>query len=114
MPFSASKFSQWQRIQRVMRIPFLQINKYLKILNLSFFCVYFFLGFMASIQRNPQISQYASQQSGPSMSPHPSPGGQMHSGIGSFPQSNSSGTYGTQISQYGSQGKIINTLVALF
>ncbi|XP_060097228.1 AT-rich interactive domain-containing protein 1B isoform X5 [Heteronotia binoei] len=61
-------------------------------------------GFMASIQRNPQLSQYASQQSGPSMSPHPSPGGQMHSGIGSFPQSNSSGTYGTQINQYGPQG----------
>lgn len=63
---------------------------------------------MTSIQRNPQLSQYASQQTGPSMSPHPSPGGQMHSGIGSFPQSNSSGTYGTQMSQYGPQGKIIN------
>ncbi|KAM3853340.1 AT-rich interactive domain-containing protein 1B isoform 3-T3 [Vipera latastei] len=61
-------------------------------------------GFMTSIQRNPQLSQYASQQTGPSMSPHPSPGGQMHSGIGSFPQSNSSGTYGTQMSQYGPQG----------
>ncbi|XP_070589875.1 AT-rich interactive domain-containing protein 1B isoform X4 [Erythrolamprus reginae] len=61
-------------------------------------------GFMTSIQRNPQLSQYASQQTGPSMSPHPSPGGQMHSGIGSFPQSNSSGTYGIQMSQYGPQG----------
>ncbi|XP_026531074.1 AT-rich interactive domain-containing protein 1B isoform X4 [Notechis scutatus] len=61
-------------------------------------------GFMTSIQRNPQLSQYASQQTGPSMSPHPSPGGQMHSGIGSFPQSNSSGAYGTQMSQYGPQG----------
>ncbi|XP_025025480.1 AT-rich interactive domain-containing protein 1B [Python bivittatus] len=61
-------------------------------------------GFMTGIQRNPQLSQYAPQQTGPSMSPHPSPGGQMHSGIGSFPQSNSSGTYGTQMSQYGPQG----------
>lgn len=64
---------------------------------------------MTGIQRNPQLSQYAPQQTGPSMSPHPSPGGQMHSGIGSFPQSNSSGTYGTQMSQYGPQGKLINT-----
>uniref|UniRef100_A0A8C3SCY4 ARID domain-containing protein n=1 Tax=Chelydra serpentina TaxID=8475 RepID=A0A8C3SCY4_CHESE len=56
------------------------------------------------IQRNPQISQYGPQQTGPSMSPHPSPGGQMHPGIGSFQQSNSSGTYGPQMSQYGPQG----------
>lgn len=39
------------------------------------------------------------------MSPHPSPGGQMHPGIGSFQQSNSSGAYGPQMSQYGPQGK---------
>ncbi|KAL0622639.1 hypothetical protein AAY473_006227 [Plecturocebus cupreus] len=39
------------------------------------------------------------------MSPHPSPGGQMHAGISSFQQSNSSGTYGPQMSQYGPQGK---------
>ncbi|XP_061480196.1 AT-rich interactive domain-containing protein 1B isoform X11 [Rhineura floridana] len=61
-------------------------------------------GFLAGIQRNPQLSQYTPQQTGPSMSPHPSPGGQMHSGLGNFPQSNSSGTYGTQMSQYGPQG----------
>ncbi|XP_044278152.1 AT-rich interactive domain-containing protein 1B isoform X6 [Varanus komodoensis] len=61
-------------------------------------------GFISGMQRNPQLSQYAPQQTGPSMSPHPSPGGQMHSGIGSFPQSNSTSTYGTQMSQYGSQG----------
>ncbi|XP_014425012.2 AT-rich interactive domain-containing protein 1B isoform X15 [Pelodiscus sinensis] len=61
-------------------------------------------GFMAGIQRNPQISQYGPQQTGPSMSPHPSPGGQIHPGIGSFQQSNSSGTYGPQMSQYGPQG----------
>lgn len=39
------------------------------------------------------------------MSPHPSPGGQVHPGISSFQQSNSSGTYGPQMSQYGPQGK---------
>lgn len=59
---------------------------------------------MAGTQRNPQMSQYGPQQTGPSMSPHPSPGGQMHPGIGSFQQSNSSGTYGPQMSQYGPQG----------
>uniref|UniRef100_A0A663EJT9 AT-rich interaction domain 1B n=1 Tax=Aquila chrysaetos chrysaetos TaxID=223781 RepID=A0A663EJT9_AQUCH len=56
------------------------------------------------IQRNPQMSQYGPQQTGPSMSPHPSPGGQVHPGISSFQQSNSSGTYGPQMSQYGPQG----------
>nr|XP_013814446.1 PREDICTED: AT-rich interactive domain-containing protein 1B isoform X4 [Apteryx mantelli mantelli] len=61
-------------------------------------------GFMAGIQRNPQMSQYGPQQTGPSMSPHPSPGGQVHPGIGSFQQSNSGGTYGPQMSQYGPQG----------
>ncbi|XP_026700308.1 AT-rich interactive domain-containing protein 1B isoform X4 [Athene cunicularia] len=61
-------------------------------------------GFMAGIQRTPQMSQYGPQQTGPSMSPHPSPGGQVHPGIGSFQQSNSSGTYGPQMSQYGPQG----------
>lgn len=38
------------------------------------------------------------------MSPHPSPGGQMHPGISNFQQGNSSGTYGPQMSQYGPQG----------
>ncbi|XP_069929448.1 AT-rich interactive domain-containing protein 1B isoform X20 [Oryctolagus cuniculus] len=61
-------------------------------------------GFMAGTQRNPQMSQYGPQQTGPSMSPHPSPGGQMHPGISSFQQSNSSGAYGPQMSQYGPQG----------
>ncbi|XP_014806406.1 PREDICTED: AT-rich interactive domain-containing protein 1B isoform X5 [Calidris pugnax] len=61
-------------------------------------------GFMAGMQRNPQMSQYGPQQTGPSMSPHPSPGGQVHPGIGSFQQSNSSGTYGPQMSQYAPQG----------
>uniref|UniRef100_H3AYM4 AT-rich interaction domain 1B n=1 Tax=Latimeria chalumnae TaxID=7897 RepID=H3AYM4_LATCH len=62
-------------------------------------------GYMPGIQRNPQMSQYGPQQTGPSMSPHPSPGGgQMHPGLGGYQQSNSSGTYGPQIGQYGSQG----------
>ncbi|XP_033619194.1 AT-rich interactive domain-containing protein 1B isoform X3 [Fukomys damarensis] len=61
-------------------------------------------GFMAGTQRNPQMSQYGPQQTGPSMSPHPSSGGQMHPGMSSFQQSNSSGTYGPQMSQYGPQG----------
>uniref|UniRef100_A0A2K5ISU8 AT-rich interaction domain 1B n=1 Tax=Colobus angolensis palliatus TaxID=336983 RepID=A0A2K5ISU8_COLAP len=60
-------------------------------------------GFMTGTQRNPQMAQYGPQQTGPSMSPHPSPGGQMHAGISSFQQSNSSGTYGPQMSQYGPQ-----------
>lgn len=63
---------------------------------------------MAGTQRNPQMSQYGPQQTGPSMSPHPSPGGQMHPGISSFQQSNSSGTYGPQMSQYGPQGKKVS------
>lgn len=51
------------------------------------------------------MSQYGPQQTGPSMSPHPSPGGQMHPGMSSFQQSNSSGSYGPQMSQYGPQGE---------
>nr|XP_020012467.1 AT-rich interactive domain-containing protein 1B isoform X3 [Castor canadensis] len=66
-------------------------------------------GFMAGTQRNPQMSQYGTQQTGPSMSPHPSPGGQMHPGMSSFQQSNSSGTYGPQMSQYGPQGNYSRT-----
>ncbi|XP_042638614.1 AT-rich interactive domain-containing protein 1B [Orycteropus afer afer] len=61
-------------------------------------------GYMAGSQRNPQMAQYGPQQTGPSMSPHPSPGGQVHPGITSFQQSNSSGAYGPQMSQYGPQG----------
>ncbi|NXW07290.1 ARI1B protein, partial [Fregetta grallaria] len=66
-------------------------------------------GFMAGIQRNPQMSQYGPQQTGPSMSPHPSPGGQVHPGISSFQQSNSSGTYGPQMSQPPTYSGVPNT-----
>ncbi|KAM5163360.1 AT-rich interactive domain-containing protein 1B isoform 2-T2 [Mantella aurantiaca] len=61
-------------------------------------------GYMPGVQRNHQLPQYGPQQTGPSMSPHPSPGGQIHPGMGSFPQGNSSSTYGPQINQYGPQG----------
>lgn len=59
---------------------------------------------MAGSQRNAPMSQYGPQQAGPSMASHPSPGGQLHPGISGFPQSNSSGTYGPQMGQYGPQG----------
>ncbi|XP_056423051.1 AT-rich interactive domain-containing protein 1B isoform X11 [Hyla sarda] len=61
-------------------------------------------GYMPVVQRNHQLSQYGPQQTGPSMSPHPSPGGQMHTAIGSFPQGNSTANYGAQMNQYGPQG----------
>ncbi|XP_067845206.1 AT-rich interactive domain-containing protein 1B-like isoform X4 [Heptranchias perlo] len=61
-------------------------------------------GFMPGVQRNTQISQYGSQQTGAPMSPHPSPGGQMHPGMGPYQQSNSSSTYGPQSGQYAPQG----------
>ncbi|KAL4624053.1 AT-rich interactive domain-containing protein 1B [Arapaima gigas] len=60
-------------------------------------------GFMPGMQRNPAMpSQFGQQSSGQSMSPHPSPGAQMHHGMGSFPQNSSS--YGPQGGHYGPQG----------
>ncbi|XP_069463834.1 AT-rich interactive domain-containing protein 1B isoform X2 [Ambystoma mexicanum] len=61
-------------------------------------------GFMSSIQRSAHMPQYGPQQTGPSISPHISPGGPMHSGASSFQQSNSGGSYGSQMSQYAPQG----------
>uniref|UniRef100_A0A8C9TWK1 AT-rich interaction domain 1B n=1 Tax=Scleropages formosus TaxID=113540 RepID=A0A8C9TWK1_SCLFO len=62
-------------------------------------------GFMASMQRNPPMpSQFGPQPPGQSMSPHPSPGAQMHHGMGSYPQSSASSSYGPQGVQYGPQG----------
>ncbi|XP_062912086.1 AT-rich interactive domain-containing protein 1B isoform X1 [Mobula hypostoma] len=61
-------------------------------------------GFMSGVQRNAQVSQYGSQQTGPPMSPHPSPVGQMHTGMGSYQQTNSSSTYCPQSGQFGPQG----------
>ncbi|XP_043940201.1 AT-rich interactive domain-containing protein 1A isoform X2 [Protopterus annectens] len=56
------------------------------------------------LQRNPQIVQYGSPQSNSSLSPRQSSGGQMHGGMGPYPQNNSLGSYGPQGSQYGPQG----------
>ncbi|KAM7376544.1 hypothetical protein PAMP_006271 [Pampus punctatissimus] len=61
-------------------------------------------GFMSNMQRNQAGSQFASPQSGPPMSPHPSPGGPLYSGMGPYSQSGSTGPYGPQGSQYGHQG----------
>ncbi|KAF3701377.1 AT-rich interactive domain-containing protein 1B [Channa argus] len=60
-------------------------------------------GFIANMQRNQAGSQFASPQSGPPISPHPSPGG-PYSGMGPYPQSGPTGPYGPQGSQYGHQG----------
>ncbi|XP_022606792.1 AT-rich interactive domain-containing protein 1B-like [Seriola dumerili] len=61
-------------------------------------------GFMSNMQRNQAGSQFASPQSGPSMSPHPSPGGPLYPGMGPYSQSGPTGPYGPQGSQYGHQG----------
>ncbi|XP_068577578.1 AT-rich interactive domain-containing protein 1B isoform X3 [Cebidichthys violaceus] len=61
-------------------------------------------GFMSNMQRNQGSSQFASPQSGPPMSPHPSPGGPLYSVVGPYSQSGPSGPYGPQGSQYGQQG----------
>ncbi|XP_057211198.1 AT-rich interactive domain-containing protein 1A isoform X1 [Triplophysa rosa] len=53
--------------------------------------------------RNPQMP-YGSPQSGSTLSPRQSSGGQMHGGIVSYPQNNSMGNYGPQSGQYGPQG----------
>lgn len=53
--------------------------------------------------RNPQMP-YGSPQPGSTLSPRQSSGGQMHAGMGSFPQNNSMGNYGPQSAQYGQQG----------
>ncbi|CAJ1073859.1 AT-rich interactive domain-containing protein 1B-like isoform X1 [Xyrichtys novacula] len=61
-------------------------------------------GFLSNMQRNQVSSQFASPQSGPPMSPHPSPGGPLYPGMGPYSQSGPSGPYGAQGSQYGHQG----------
>ncbi|KAG1947487.1 AT-rich interactive domain-containing protein 1A [Pimephales promelas] len=53
--------------------------------------------------RNPQMP-YGSPQPGSTLSPRQSSGGQMHSGMGSFPQNNTMANYGPQGAQYGPQG----------
>ncbi|XP_058470891.1 AT-rich interactive domain-containing protein 1B-like isoform X4 [Solea solea] len=61
-------------------------------------------GFMSGMQRNQTASQFASPQSGPSMSPHPSPGAPLYPGMVPYSQSGPTGAYGPQGSQYGPQG----------
>ncbi|XP_047183150.1 AT-rich interactive domain-containing protein 1B-like isoform X2 [Scophthalmus maximus] len=61
-------------------------------------------GFLSNMQRNQAGSQFASPQSGPSMSPHPSPGGPLYPGMVPYSQSGPAGPYGHQGSQYGHQG----------
>uniref|UniRef100_A0A8C6PYV1 AT-rich interaction domain 1B n=1 Tax=Nothobranchius furzeri TaxID=105023 RepID=A0A8C6PYV1_NOTFU len=56
------------------------------------------------MQRNQSGSQFAPPQSGPPMSPHPSPGGPMYPSMGPFSQSGPTGSYGPQGPQYGHQG----------
>ncbi|KAG7465851.1 hypothetical protein MATL_G00158120 [Megalops atlanticus] len=58
-------------------------------------------GFIPSMQRNTPMPQFGPQPSAPSMSPHPSPGSQMHHGMGSYQQGS---TYGPQGGQYGPHG----------
>uniref|UniRef100_A0A8C9XIP4 AT-rich interaction domain 1A n=1 Tax=Sander lucioperca TaxID=283035 RepID=A0A8C9XIP4_SANLU len=55
--------------------------------------------------RNPQMPPYGSPgQPGSALSPRQSSGGQMHAGMGPYPQNNSMGNYGPQGAQYGPQG----------
>lgn len=44
-------------------------------------------------------------QPGSALSPRQSSGGQMHAGMGPYPQNNSMGNYGPQGGQYGPQGE---------
>ncbi|KAM3595043.1 uncharacterized protein V6R79_017505 [Siganus canaliculatus] len=61
-------------------------------------------GFISNMQRNQPGSQFVPPQSGPPMSPHPTPGGPLYPGMGPYSQSGPSGPYGPQGSQYGHQG----------
>uniref|UniRef100_A0A8C6PA10 AT-rich interaction domain 1A n=1 Tax=Nothobranchius furzeri TaxID=105023 RepID=A0A8C6PA10_NOTFU len=54
---------------------------------------------------NPQMPPYGSPgQPGSALSPRQPSGGQMHGGMGSYPQNNTMGNYGPQGGQYGPQG----------
>ncbi|XP_051577873.1 AT-rich interactive domain-containing protein 1A-like isoform X2 [Myxocyprinus asiaticus] len=56
------------------------------------------------MQRNPQMGPYGSPQSGSALSPRPSSGGQVHSGMVPYQQNNTLANYGPQGGQYGPQG----------
>lgn len=63
---------------------------------------------MSNMHRNQAMSQFGPQQPGAPMSPHRSPVGPMHPGMGPYQQggSSTSGPYGHQGSQYGPQGEL--------
>ncbi|XP_028293983.1 AT-rich interactive domain-containing protein 1B isoform X2 [Gouania willdenowi] len=63
-------------------------------------------GFLSNMQRNQTGSQFASPQSGPPVSPHPSPSGPLYPAMQGHPYSHSSslGPYGSQGPQFGHQG----------
>ncbi|KAF5893174.1 AT-rich interactive domain-containing protein 1A-like, partial [Clarias magur] len=54
--------------------------------------------------RNTQMPAYGSPQPVSALSPRPSSGGQVHAGMGHYPQNNSMGNYGPQGGQYVPQG----------
>lgn len=66
------------------------------------------LGFASNLQRSGPGPQFGSQQPGPPMSPHPSPGGPMHHSVGSYQQGGPG--YGPQGGQYGPSGNILSHL----
>lgn len=68
-----------------------------------------FLLFVSLVyMRNPQMPPYGSPgQPGSALSPRQSSGGQMHGGMGPYPQNNSMGNYGSQGGQYGPQGEAL-------
>ena len=82
----------------------LDLEHYRLSVDIAFYVYLCFSGFMPNMQRNQASSQFASPQSGPPMSPHPSPAGPLYPGMGPYSQSGPSGPYGPQGSQYGHQG----------
>lgn len=59
--------------------------------------------------RNPQMPPYGSPgQPGSALSPRQSSGGQIHSGMGPYPQNSTMGNYGPQGAQYGPQGETMS------
>ncbi|XP_027013211.1 AT-rich interactive domain-containing protein 1A isoform X1 [Tachysurus fulvidraco] len=54
--------------------------------------------------RNTQMPPYGSPQPASALSPRPLSGGQVHAGMGHYPQNNSMGSYGPQGGQYVPQG----------
>ncbi|XP_034157369.2 AT-rich interactive domain-containing protein 1A [Pangasianodon hypophthalmus] len=54
--------------------------------------------------RNTQMPPYGSPQPASALSPRPQSGGQVHAGMGHYPQNNSMGNYGPQGGQYVPQG----------